>query len=281
MLTLSVELRYLAVEAIVLADEIGDEGILRRFIQRLGGCQLLDDAVIEDRDAVRHGQRFRLIMGHIEHGDAEALVDALDLELHLFAQILVQRPQRFIHQHQLRLEDQRTCQGDPLLLPAGELPRTAIAEFAESHHVQRVGHLGRDFLLAHAAHFQREGQILGHAHVRKQRIVLEDHADTALVRWQVVDGGTVEEDVAVGRRFEACHHHQAGGLAGTGRPQQGDELAALDFKIEALDHQRFAVIALLHIIEDREAGAGLLRRVGLSSRDHAWYPYVLLLSWSM
>ena len=46
-----------------------------------------------------------------------------DLELHLLAQLLVERAERFVHQHDLRLEHQRARQGDALLLAAGELRR--------------------------------------------------------------------------------------------------------------------------------------------------------------
>ena len=47
-----------------------------------------------------------------------ALVQALDLELHLLAQLLVERAERLVHQHELGLEHQRARQGDALLLAA-------------------------------------------------------------------------------------------------------------------------------------------------------------------
>ena len=55
-----------------------------------------------------------------------ALVEVADLELHLLAQRLVQRAERFVQQHDRRFEDQRAGQRDALLLPAGELRRAAI-----------------------------------------------------------------------------------------------------------------------------------------------------------
>ena len=67
-------------------------------------------AVVEHRDPVRHGQRLGLVVRDIDDGHAEPLVDVLDLELHLLAQLLVERAQRLVHQHQLGLEDQRAGQ---------------------------------------------------------------------------------------------------------------------------------------------------------------------------
>ena len=57
-----------------------------------------------------------------------------------------------------------------------------------------------------------------------------------------------------GRRLEAGEHHQAGGLARAGRPEQRQELAAADVEVEILHDQRLAVVALLHVVEGDERG---------------------------
>src|SRR5918993_212096 len=89
---------------------------------------LLNDAVVKDGDAIRHRQRLGLIVRDVHDGDAEPLVKMLDLELHLLAQLLVERAERFVHQHQRRLVDQGPRDGDPLLLPARQLRGLAIAQ---------------------------------------------------------------------------------------------------------------------------------------------------------
>jgi hypothetical protein len=43
-------------ELVVLADEGGHEGVFRPLVEIGGRRQLLDHAVIEDGDPVRHGQ---------------------------------------------------------------------------------------------------------------------------------------------------------------------------------------------------------------------------------
>ncbi|MNE70540.1 hypothetical protein D3C80_1663370 [compost metagenome] len=69
------------------------------------------------------------------------------------------------------------------------------------------------------------------------------------MRGNVVDRLAVEEDLAGGGGFETGQHHQAGGLAGAGRPQQSQELAAANVHVEILDDEGFAVVALLHATE--------------------------------
>jgi hypothetical protein len=55
-------------------------------------------------------------------------MQVLDLELHVFAQLLVQRAQGFVHQHQLGVEHQRAGQRDALLLAARQLRRAAVGK---------------------------------------------------------------------------------------------------------------------------------------------------------
>jgi hypothetical protein len=88
--------------------------------------------------------------------------------------------------------------------------------------------------------------------MRKQRVILEHHADVALVGRHIVDGISVQDDVAVGGCFESRQHHQTGGLSGARRPEHGDEFTLLDVQVEILDHQRFAVVALLYLDESNE-----------------------------
>ena len=61
-------------QLVVLADELGDEAVFRLFVKLRGRCQLLDAAVVEDGDAVGHGQRLALVMGHIHDGDSKLVV---------------------------------------------------------------------------------------------------------------------------------------------------------------------------------------------------------------
>ena len=188
-------------------------------------------------------------MRYIDDGNAEPLMNVLDLVLHLLAQLLVEGAEWLVHQHQVRLEDECARHGDALLLAAGELAGAAVAHLRQFHHLEDLRDPLLDLRLGNVPDLQREGEVLVDGHVREQRIVLEHHADSALVRRHIVDRLVLEEDLAVGGGLKARQHHERGGLAGAGRPQHGQELALGDVQVEVLDHQRFAVIALLHIDE--------------------------------
>ena len=71
----------------------------------------------------RHRQRLALVVRDVDEGHAELPVQLLQLDLHVLAQLLVERAERLVHQHQLRLEHQRARQRHALLLAAGELRR--------------------------------------------------------------------------------------------------------------------------------------------------------------
>ena len=136
---------------IVLADEMGDEAVHRMLIQRVGPVDLLHDAVVEHGDAVRHGERFTLIVGDVDDGDAHRLVQLLDLQLHLLPQALVQGAKRFVHQHELRIENQGAGQRHALLLTAGQLPGPPVRQGFHLDHAQRRSHALLRFGLVRAA----------------------------------------------------------------------------------------------------------------------------------
>ena len=110
------------------AEEVRDERGPGPFEQLAGGVELLDQAVAHHRDAVRHDQRLFLIVRHVDDGQAEFLLDGLDLDLELVAELLVQRAQRLVHEDDRRAVDQCPAQRDTLLLAAGQLARLAAAE---------------------------------------------------------------------------------------------------------------------------------------------------------
>ena len=64
-----------AEQPVVLADELRDEGVARRLVELVGCRQLLDPPRVEHGDAVGHGQRLALVVGDVDHGQAEP-VDA-------------------------------------------------------------------------------------------------------------------------------------------------------------------------------------------------------------
>ena len=70
-----------------------------------GRADLHHPAVVEHRDAVGHRQRLALVVRHEDEGDAERLLQRLELLLHLLAQLQVQRAERLVEQQHLRPVD--------------------------------------------------------------------------------------------------------------------------------------------------------------------------------
>ena len=107
------------------------------------------------------------------------------LDLHLLAQLLVERRQRLVHQQDARLEDDGAGERDALALAARELVDVAVAEPAELHELEHLLRRASAIsALRDPAQPQGIGDVAGDRHVREQRVVLEHHADVALVRRQ-------------------------------------------------------------------------------------------------
>ncbi len=79
-------------------------------------------------------------MGDVDGGDAEVLLDAAELQLHLLAQLAVERGERLVQKQEVRAEGQRAGDGDALLLPAGELVRAPLTEPVEPNQRQEPLH---------------------------------------------------------------------------------------------------------------------------------------------
>src|SRR5215472_2500844 len=80
------------------ADEAGDELGRGLLVALQGGTDLLDPAARHHRHAVAHGKRLLLVVGDVDEGDANLFLDLLQLDLHLLAQLEVQRSERLVEQ---------------------------------------------------------------------------------------------------------------------------------------------------------------------------------------
>ena len=223
-------------QQIRIAEKIRHEGVGRRFVERTRRADLRDAGLMHHHDDVGHGQGLGLVVRDVDDGGADGAMDALDLDLHLLAQLLVQRAERLIHQQQARPRNQRARHRHALLLAARELARIALRKMRELHQREHLGDARmRRFARELRAHAQREADIVRHRHVRKQRVGLEHHADIALVRRHVGDRALVEQDVAGIGSDEAGDQIERGGLARSARAQQRHECAGRHVERDAVD----------------------------------------------
>ena len=105
----------------------------------LGGrAQLGDVALVEHRDAVGHRQGLVLVVRDEDERDADLALDLLELDLHLLAQLEVERAEGLVEQQHLGAVDEGAGERDALALAAGELRRGTIAVGAEPHRLERL-----------------------------------------------------------------------------------------------------------------------------------------------
>ena len=108
-----------AVQDVAFADEVRHKGVLGLIVYIFGFADLLDTALVHHHNGIGHGQRFLLIVGHINKGNAHCLLDPFQFVLHILAQTQIQCTQRLVQKQYLGAVHQRAGNGNPLLLTAG------------------------------------------------------------------------------------------------------------------------------------------------------------------
>lgn len=131
-------------------------------------------------------------MRDVHEGDADLGLDALELQLHLAAQLEVEGAEGLVEQQHLGGVDQGAGHGHALLLAAGELVRFLAGLLTELYEFQHV----LDLLLhaLDAAPAQTEGDVLEDVEVREEGVGLEDGVHRALVRREDRDVLVAEVD---------------------------------------------------------------------------------------
>ena len=231
----------LGFQLVDVADEVADElggGVV---VDLVRGADLLDDALVEYGDLVRQSQSFFLIVRDVDGGDAELGLQLLELVAQLHAQLGVQVRERLVQTHDGRLGHQRAGDGDALLLAAGELADLAhellLGQFnLRAHFTNELVDLG----LVHLLDAQTEGDVLVHGHGREEGVVLEHHADVALLNRDMGDVLILDDDGARSRLDEAGDGAQGGRLAAAGRAKEGEELAFLNMNVDVLEGRKVA-----------------------------------------
>ena len=224
-------------EKVVLADEAGSEpapGILVDLLRRI---VLLDAAAVHNDDPVAHGEGLFLVVGDIDEGDAQPLLQAPQFHLHGLPQLVVQGTQWFVQQQDFRIVYQRPGDGYPLLLAATHLLGLPVTQLLQLGQLQ---HFGNPFLLLLAGNFfhqQPEADVFFHCHMGEQGIMLEHHVHIALVGGQLGDFFVIQKNMTRSGRLQTGNHAQYCGLATAGRPQQGHEFSVVDSQIKGGDNQ--------------------------------------------
>ena len=100
------------------ADEPGNEFVDGLLVEVLRRADLLKHAEVHDRDAVAHRHGLDLVVGDIDDGRAQALMEARDLGASLDAELGIEVGKRLVHQEHCRLAHDGATQCDALALAA-------------------------------------------------------------------------------------------------------------------------------------------------------------------
>ena len=82
-------------------------------------ADLHDAPLAHHHDAIRQREGFGLVVRDVDRRQSERRMESLDLRAHLEAQLRVEVRERLVQQEHTRLDDERACDGDALLLAAG------------------------------------------------------------------------------------------------------------------------------------------------------------------
>ena len=114
-----------------------DEQVDRAVVELLRRADLLQHALAHHRDAVAHGHRLDLVVGDVDGGDAEVVLQLGDLGAHLHAQLGVEVGERLVHQEGRGFAHDGAAHRDALALAARERARLAAAARLEAEDARR------------------------------------------------------------------------------------------------------------------------------------------------
>jgi hypothetical protein len=205
------------------ADESGYEDVRGAAVDFRRRVVLLEDAVLENRDAAGEGHGFDLIVGDVDGDDGELMLQVLELGAHVDAQTGIEIGERLVHEERLRMADDGSGKCDALTLASGKLLGEIGQESAEAEAGGDTFHLYRNFGRGTLADAQRESDIFGDGHVRIERVALEYHRDVAVAGFQASDVLATEKDGACVGFFQAGDDAEKGGFSAAGWAEEDDE----------------------------------------------------------
>ena len=170
---------------------------------------------------------------------------------------LVEVAGRLVSQHDGRLADQSSGDGDPLALPARELGGTGVRTLGQADQVEGVEGALAALLEGDARVEEPVGHVVQHGGVLGQEELLEDEPDSRgpqIGDVVVGHGGDVQPrdpNMAAGGSVEGSHQLQQGGLARPRGADDPDQLPLADGEVhpaQGLDGW-LAGITLGHVVD--------------------------------
>ena len=229
------------------SDEACYEHVAGIIIEVLRGVNLLDNAVLHNDDPGTERHSLGLVMGYIDEGGAQSLIDLGDLGTHLCTELCIQVGQRLVEKEYAGITNDGTTHGNTLSLTTGQSLRLSLEELLDTEDPGSLNNSSVDLVLGHLSELQTKRHVIINGHMRIQSIVLEYHCDISVLGSNVIYEGVADVQLALGNILEACNHSQGCGLTAAGRTYEDDKLFVSDFKVEILNGGYIAVINFVHV----------------------------------
>jgi hypothetical protein len=209
-------------------------------------------------------------VGDQQHGLLELLLDLQHLIAEQQAGLLVERRERFVHQHDLRRGGERARHRHALAHAAGQFRRIAPLEAVEPDQRHEMARALVALRLRQAGDLEREGDVVDHRAPGERRLLLEDHPDR---RVRTLHGLAGDANRALVVLEQAADDVEQGRLAATGGADHADEFARRHAERNMIDRGQHAV-ERLELLDDILDDQDRLRRArrrhpgGAASRRH-------------
>ena len=192
-------------------------------------------------------QGFHLVVGNVDEGGTQFLVQFCQLGPHLGTQLGIQVGQRFVKQEHLGLTDDSTAQRNTLPLTTGQSLGLAVQQVGDIQDSGGLFHAALDFLFGSLAQLQAESHIVIYRHMGIQSVALEHHGDVSVFGGHFVHQLVADVELALGDFFQTGDHTQRGRFTTSGRTNQDDKLLVFDFQREIRYSGNAARISLINI----------------------------------
>ena len=193
--------------------------IFKQFLRR---AQLNNLAAIHDNNLVGKGQGFDLIMGDINHGRTQLIVNFLELAAQNPFQMRIDHGQGFIKQDGRHIiTHQTTAQRNGLLFIRAQ---TACFLFKLAGQIEHPGNFTHPFVNpfgVNTAIAQRKGKVFVNGHGVVNHRELENLCDVAFFRGQFGDILAIKQYLSFRRGQKAGNDVEQRGLATTRRAEKG------------------------------------------------------------
>ena len=179
------------------------------------------------------------LVGDDHHGDAQVLIELLQQGEDGDGGVGVQRGGGLVAQQDLGIRGKGPGNGNPLLLPAGQLGGIGLLLVLQSHDLQQVPGLLHGVGPLCADEFKREADVVQGGALHEQVKVLEDHADRLpglpqVLVAQLCDVLAVHLDGALRGTLQQVHAADQRGFSRAGQTDDAEDLPGLDVQIDIM-----------------------------------------------